>query len=115
MNGVVGMVEMLRETALDEKQKGYLDIILASSENLLNIINDILDFSKVNAGKLPLEDIEYDVADVMSGVYEILLLKANNKGLDFKLIMPQYIHLSVFGDPTRLRQILINLTDACTI
>ena len=111
MNGVVGMVDMLRCTNIDEKQKGYLDIMWASTDNLLKIINDILDFSKVNTGNMTLEKIECDIADVMTGVYEILLLKSNTKGLDFNLELPSIKHLFVLTDPTRLRQVLLNLVD----
>lgn len=109
MNAIVGMTRLLLEKSPQPAQLKYLRAIQQSADNLLVIINDILDFSKLEAGKIVLEKIPFSVADVMTGVRDTLLLKADEKGLNFWLEIDARIPENLTGDPTRLTQILLNL------
>jgi len=109
MNGVVAMADMLDQTDLGEEQRGMLDIVRASSATLLTIINDILDFSKIEAGRLELEEIELSLADLVEGTAEMLEGRAEEKGLELVVDIAPGVPASLLGDPTRIRQVLINL------
>ena len=108
MNGILGMVQLIMQTNLTPKQKHYLENINSSSENLLNIINDILDFSKIEAGKLEISYINFNFKSLLKNVFNIIHLKADEKGLDFKITYNNSI-TNLFGDSLRITQILINL------
>ena len=106
---IIGMSELLKETHLDEEQKEYAGQVEFSAEVLLSLINDILDVEKIEAGKLKLEEIEMDLLEVAQGAVDLVALQAHEKNLEAVLyIEPDVPHL-VFGDPTRLRQIIVNL------
>ncbi len=109
MNAIVGMTRLLLEKNPLPNQQKYLRAIQQSADNLLVIINDILDFSKLEAGKIALEKIPFSVADVLTGVRDTLLLKAEEKELNFWLEIDARIPEALTGDPTRLTQILLNL------
>ena len=110
MNGIIGMTYLVKQTNLDDKQINYLSKIETASNNLLNIINDILDFSKIEAGKLDIIDTNFDMKDVISNVKNLIECKADEKGLKFDIFYSE--PNSIFcGDPLRIGQILINLTD----
>ncbi len=109
MNGIVGMVEILKRTQLTEQQREYLDIVDVSGENLLTIINDILDFSKIESGQLEFESIRFELRKEIDNVIKILSFKAKDKGLYLRVNIAEDIPEHVVGDPTRLKQILINL------
>jgi PAS domain S-box-containing protein len=108
MNGVLGMTQVLLETQLSEEQREAAETIKQSADALLTIINDILDFSKIEAGKLNLESTEFRLSDVVGGVLRLLAPHAHSAGLQLLAKHPLPDHL-VKGDPTRLRQILMNL------
>jgi signal transduction histidine kinase/CheY-like chemotaxis protein/HPt (histidine-containing phosphotransfer) domain-containing protein len=110
MNGVMTMAEMLDQTELTEDQRSMTRIIRSSSSALLTIINDILDFSKIEAGKLDIEAIPYDLAETIEGVGELLAQRADDRGIDFVIDLDPELPRQVVGDPTRVRQILLNLT-----
>ncbi|HEY7119217.1 MAG TPA: response regulator, partial [Tepidisphaeraceae bacterium] len=111
LNGVIGMIELLAATRLDERQARYAQVVRASADTLLALINQILDFSKIEAGKLELDDAEFDLRLAVEDVAEMLAQKAAKKGLELACrIDPAVPHL-VRGDPDRLRQILINLVN----
>jgi PAS domain S-box-containing protein len=106
---IIGMSELLKDTHLDEEQKEYAGQVEFSADVLLSLINDILDVEKIEAGKLKLEEIEMDLLEVAHGAVDLVALKAHEKNLEAALyIEPDVTHL-VYGDPTRLRQIIVNL------
>ena len=110
MNAVIGMSKLLGKTDLDDIQKRYLNKIESSSKILLNIINDILDLSKIEAGKLELEKIDFDLDDVIENLKNIIEYKVIEKNLQFNIInnLPEGENI-FFGDPFRLGQMLLNL------
>ncbi|MCG5244020.1 response regulator [Azospirillum doebereinerae] len=109
MNGVIGMTGLLLDSALNEEQLYFTRTIRESAESLLTIINDILDFSKLEAGKLDLEVMEFDVAALVESVTDILSPRAEAKGLVLAAQMMPNVPALVRGDPGRLRQVLVNL------
>jgi signal transduction histidine kinase/DNA-binding response OmpR family regulator len=109
MNAVLGMTNLLLDTHLSEKQTKYLKAINTSSKNLLVIINDILDLSKLEAGKMEIEKIPFQIKEVIQNVSDTSKFKAEEKGLRFEINVSPDLPEVVKGDPTRLNQILTNL------
>ncbi len=109
MNGVLGMLGLLLRSPLAEKQSRYAKVAQSSAESLLNLINDILDFSKMEAGKVELEELEFDICNYLGEFIEAASLKAHEKGVEVILDVTRVSKEMVVGDPTRLRQILTNL------
>ena len=109
MNGVIGMVELLRDTPLNDNQQHYLDVIHRSGESLLTIINDILDYSKIEAGKMELESVAFNLEELVEDCIELFGASANRRHIDLIGSVSPTTPIHVVGDPTRLRQILTNL------
>lgn len=109
MNGVIGMTGLLMDTALTEEQRKYAEIVRGSGESLLALINDILDYSKIEAKKLEMEWIDFDLRVTVEDVTEMLSVKAHEKNLEISCILEEDVPCHLQGDPGRLRQILINL------
>ncbi|OQW95960.1 MAG: hypothetical protein BWK79_00510 [Beggiatoa sp. IS2] len=109
LNGVIGMTELLQKTALDPKQQHYLEMIRTSGEALLRLINDILDFSRIEAGKLSLEVIDFDLRMLLEEEVNFFANSAYRKGLELICHLIFDKPLMVRSDPSRLRQILNNL------
>lgn len=109
MNGVIGMTDLALETALTSEQREYLTIAKSSAESLLTIINDILDFSKIEAGKLLVEEISFDLYRLIAEVLKPLALRAHEKGIELLSEILQDVPRYVKGDPSRIRQVLVNL------
>ncbi|MGE5504612.1 MAG: PAS domain S-box protein [Actinomycetota bacterium] len=109
MNGVIGMTGLLLDSELSPEQRAFADTIRQSAESLLGIINDILDFSKMEAGKLEVENVEFDLSNIVESVVEILAARAHAKGIDIVSFIPPELRHTFRGDPGRVRQILINL------
>ena len=114
MNGVIGMTSLLLGTELNAEQQEYAEIIRSSGDSLLSIINDILDYSKIEAGKLDLENINFDLRVTLDQVTDFVAIKAHEKGLEFVAMVSPEVPSRLFGDPGRLRQILINLVSNAT-
>jgi two-component system, sensor histidine kinase and response regulator len=109
MNGIIGMTQLALATDLDPAQREYLATVRSSAEALLGIIDDILDFSKVEAGKMSLERIDFRLSDVVRDVSRVVAVRALEKGIDLDLDIAPALPEFVSGDPTRLRQVLLNL------
>jgi PAS domain S-box-containing protein len=110
MNGILGMAHLLLDTNLTAGQRRYVMALQDSGISLLQIINDILDFSKVEAGKVELERIDFDLRRVVDGSAELFVTAARSKGLSLSVDIDPDVNRWVAGDPVRLRQILTNLT-----
>jgi signal transduction histidine kinase/DNA-binding response OmpR family regulator/Tfp pilus assembly protein PilF len=110
MNAIVGMTRLLLEKSPQPEQLRYLSAIRQSADNLLVIINDILDLSKIEAGKIIIEHVPFKLPQVLNDVRDMLLLKAEEKGLQLRFSNDPAIPEQFCGDPTRISQILINLT-----
>ncbi|MBI2792391.1 MAG: response regulator [Gammaproteobacteria bacterium] len=109
MNGIIGTASLLKNTPLNTEQRKYIDMMQISGESLLDLINDILDLSKIESGKLEVEKISFSVRQVAEDVMDILGFKVNEKNLSFGCIVDPSIPDQIIGDPSRVRQILINL------
>jgi PAS domain S-box-containing protein len=109
LNGLIGMVDLLSRTPLDDRQRRYVEVAHASAGLLLSVINDILDLSKIEAGKLELECSEFFLLEVLVDVASMLALPAEEKGLSLSCIPDPSVAIDVVGDPARFRQVLMNL------
>ena len=109
MNGVLGMAYLLLETPLDAQQRQYAATVRDSGQALLDILNDILDFSKMEAGKLDLDEEDFDLTGVVSSVVTLLAVRAREKGVALDTAIAPEVPRALRGDPGRLRQVLLNL------
>ena len=109
MNAIIGMADLLAETPLAHDQKEYVQIFRRASGTLLTLINDILDLSKVEAGHMDLEEVDFDLNDVVEKAVEIVAIRAHEKGLELTSHVMPDVPTDLVGDPTRLRQVLLNL------
>ncbi len=109
MTAILGMADLLGETELDEEQRRFLDVMTNNGTSLLQLINDVLDLAKVESGRLTLEEVGFDLDDLMDKVGEAMAVRAHEKGLELAIRLLPDAPASVIGDPLRIRQILINL------
>jgi PAS domain S-box-containing protein len=111
MNGVIGMTGLLLDSDLNAEQRRYAEIVRGSGEALLTLINDILDFSKGEAGRIQLEQIDFDLGTLLDDFGTAMAVRAGQKGLELACGADAEVPLKLRGDPARLRQVLTNLTD----
>ncbi len=109
MNGIIGMTELVLDSALTAEQRDYLEIVKSSADSLLVVINDILDFSKIEAGRLELESVPFNLAEDIEETVRAFGPKAHGKGLELLCEIVEGVPGSLVGDPVRVRQVLVNL------
>jgi signal transduction histidine kinase/CheY-like chemotaxis protein len=107
---IIGMTELLQDTRLDQEQAEYSRQVKFSAEVLLSLINDILDYSKIEAGRMDLEHIPFDLEQAVEQAVEMISLEAHKKGLEIIMDIPPDLGAPVYGDPDKFRQIVINLS-----
>jgi signal transduction histidine kinase/DNA-binding response OmpR family regulator len=109
MNGIIGFTDLVLTTELQKSQRDYLKNVSKSAYNLLNIINDILDFSKIEAGKLLIDEVPFNLSELIEESVDIMSIKAEEKGLEMVCSIDPGLPSLVIGDPLRIKQILTNL------
>jgi signal transduction histidine kinase/ActR/RegA family two-component response regulator len=109
LNGIIGMVGMLAEMDLNDEQLEYAQIARLSGEILMSLLNEILDAAKIEAGKLQLENMDFDLVSTLKDTFDFLAIGAHNKGLEVVCLVEPNVPKLLRGDPGRLRQILVNL------
>ncbi|AYM79074.1 response regulator [Janthinobacterium agaricidamnosum] len=111
MNGIIGMTHLALQTELTSTQRNYLEKVESASKNLLAIIDDILDFSKIEAGKMAFERVDFFLEDVLAQIADLSVMRAQDKGLELLFDIAPDVPNALQGDPLRLGQVLINLTN----
>ena len=109
LSSIIGFSEQLNRTTLSHQQGIYLKTIQQSSDHLLSLVNDILDLSKINAGKFHLENIQFNILELINEIHQNFQFAAQNKGIEISYSVDEMLKSDVIGDPMRLRQVLINL------
>ena len=109
LTGIIGMTSLLMDTTLSDEQRQYLQMTYQSAESLLAVINDILDFSKIEARQMVLDNIDFDLLKIIEEIMDMLSINAHENNLDFHCLVTPSMPEKIFGDPIKMRQILINL------
>ena len=111
MNTILGFSELLNRTDLNEQQKNYIALIISSSQHLVELINDVLDFSKFEAGKITLENIDFDLRTIINEVMNMIKIKTIEKAIEISIDYPTEVISNIKSDPTKFKQVLINLAN----
>jgi CheY-like chemotaxis protein len=111
MNGVIGMTGLLLDTELTREQQEFVETVRKSADELLAVINDILDFSKLETGRLDLEPLDFNLRTTLEDTADMLGMRAQRKDLEFVCIIEPDVPSLLYGDPSRLRQVVINLVE----
>ena len=109
MNGIIGMLDLVLDSRLDTEQYQFLKMARDSADVLLSLLNDILDFSKIEAGQLELEEIDFNLHEIIEGVSDVVIQKVQDKQLELNVLIKKEVPKFLVGDPTRLRQVVLNL------
>jgi two-component system, sensor histidine kinase and response regulator len=109
LNGLLGMLTLLSETPLDEEQRQYVDVAMSSSDALMTVVNDVLDIAKIEAGRLELESVDFDLHDTVEAVCDLMAVGARAKRLELQAFVHDGVPRALSGDRTRVAQILQNL------
>jgi signal transduction histidine kinase/FixJ family two-component response regulator len=109
MHGIIGMINLLLQSPLDPQQREHAELVLELTDSLLTIINDVLDVSKLEAGRVELEVIDLDIAEVVRQVIDLMARKGAERGVKIRAEIDERARRTLRGDPTRIRQILLNL------
>ena len=109
MNGIIGMTGLALGTNLTREQREYLEMVKISANSLLAVLNDVLDLSKIEAGKIELQEIDFDLRTTVEGATEIVAVKAGEAMLELTCRIKPEVPTALVGDPSRLRQVLVNL------
>ncbi|HOT76555.1 MAG TPA: PAS domain S-box protein, partial [Candidatus Wallbacteria bacterium] len=109
LNAITGMTEIIMDTSIDQSQRCFIDIISKEANSLLNIINQILDFSRIEARKYEIENVEFDIFNIVEEVAASFALRAERKGIQLSAFISADIKTPLYGDPYKIRQVLVNL------
>src|SRR5689334_15152810 len=109
LNGVIGMTGLLLDTPLQDEQREFAEIARSSGESLLAVLNDVLDFSKIEAGQMTLEEVDFDLTAILEQSIDTVMLRVGEKGLELIVDVDPKLPRGLRGDPTRLRQVILNL------
>lgn len=109
LHGVVGTASLLQSTSLTPEQREYVDLLVHSADATLSVVNNILDLSKIEAGRLELASVEFDLREAVEKAVALFAARAHARGLDLACRIPETLPSTVVGDPDRLRQVLVNL------
>jgi two-component system sensor histidine kinase/response regulator len=109
MNAIIGMTELLSDTALSAEQKGFVETLAKAGDTLLSLINNILDLSKIEAGDVEFEKTDFDLGELIEGTCDVMAVRARKKNIEFLSRIEPDVPVNLVGDPARLRQVIVNL------
>ncbi len=109
MNAIIGMAELLSDTSLSKEQRAFVETLEKAGDSLLSLINDILDLSKIESGDIEIEAVDFDLAELIEGTCDVMAVRARKKNIEFLSRVEPDVPVNLIGDPTRLRQVVVNL------